>query len=189
MEAFLAGLLAKVYDDLTDNHMINPLGQEILKGLQWMLLTLLSYNDFNFAFINYVMNLIHGYFNDEAFSKPYEKSLLILYPILLVISFPTIQAVNIYTWFYIICFIGVMGIEPILIPEEYSYKKLISRIVVSINLFIGIVLSYYFDISPSLIKLVYYSLGYGLFSSGFQAFLLMSSTQLSSTSSSFFSWI
>ena len=46
MEAFLAGLLAKVYDDLTDNHMINPLGQEILKGLQWMLLTLLSYNDF-----------------------------------------------------------------------------------------------------------------------------------------------
>ena len=61
--AFLGGLLCKAYDDFNDNHMIGSHVQELLKGSQWILLTLLSYNDFNFALVNYVINALNALIN------------------------------------------------------------------------------------------------------------------------------
>jgi hypothetical protein len=172
--ATLLGINTKVYDDLVDNSITdNPTILESLKGIEWILLTLLSYNDFNFTFVNFLANLLNFLANNEAWNEPYEKSVLILYPIFLIISFHTIKSINIFSIGYILCFISVMFLEPFIISEKNGYEKLISRSVLSLLLFIGIIISPYFDISPSILKFSYNALGYGLTSVLFQMYFIM----------------
>jgi hypothetical protein len=192
MEAFLGGFLCKVYDDLNDNHILTPLPQEILKGAQWILLTLLSYNDFNFAIFAYIANALNAIVNWNEWNHPYETSLLILYPFLVCISFWSRSYLNVYDIIVILYILLTLLLEPIFFKEEYSTNKFYSRVYALLLSVIAIFVSPYFNISPSLIKFLYYSLGYDLFSSGFQAYLLSkSSSESSSTTSStlFFSWI
>ena len=57
--AILSGITTKVYDDLYDNKFLtNETLKESLKGINWMLFTLLAYNDFNFAFVFYLINAL-----------------------------------------------------------------------------------------------------------------------------------
>ena len=178
MEAFLGGFLAKVYDDFTDNHMISPLGQELLKGAQWMLLTLLSYNDFNFACSLYITQLLTAFADPDQFNQPYESSLLILSVCMVFYSFSTAKYLSLYDLGYIGCFMLVLFIEPLFIKEEFSERKFLLRTMYAINAFIGLCIAPYFDISPSLIKVGFYGLGYTSCSSMFQAYLLTSSTSI-----------
>jgi hypothetical protein len=94
--AFLGGLSCKIYDDLYDNGMIGSHVQEVLKGSQWILLTLLSYNDFNFSILAYIANGLNALNNWEEWKHPYETSLLLLYPFLICISFWSRAYLNVY---------------------------------------------------------------------------------------------
>jgi hypothetical protein len=170
--AFLGGLLCKVYDDLNDNNMIDEQLQELLKGSQWILLTLLSYNDFNFALINYVINALNSLNNWQEWKFAYESSLLILAPVFLLISFRTVTYFSLYDWLYLVVFILCMALEPLIIKEEFSYRKFIVRTIALVNSILGVVLGIHLGVSPSLVKISCYATGYFLFSSGFQAYLL-----------------
>jgi hypothetical protein len=170
--AFLGGVLCKVYDDLNDNHMIGGHVQEILKGSQWILLTLLSYNDFNFALLNFIGNGLNAVNNWEEWKFPYETSLLILTPLFLLISFSTRSMLNIYDILYISVFFGSMYLEPLFITEESSTCKLYMRISSTVGAIIGVLLGLYFGTSMFCIKIGFYCIGYCLVSSGFQAYLL-----------------
>jgi len=171
--AFLGGLSCKIYDDLNDNGFIQyEIIKEILKGSQWVLLTLLSYNDFNFSAINFIINGLNALNNWKEWNFPYESSLLMLTPFFLLISFQTRVFPNRFDWLYIFVFVACMAIEPLVISEEFSVRKLIVRILALINSCIGLIGGIYFGISPSFVKVSCYAIGYFLFSVGFQAYLL-----------------
>jgi hypothetical protein len=170
--AFLGGLTCKIYDDLNDNGMIGGHVQELLKGSQWILLTLLSYNDFNFSIFAYIANGLNALVNWKEWNHPYETSLLVLYPFLLFISFWSRSYLNMYDIIVAVYIVMTLLIEPILFKEEYSTTKFYSRVYALVLSFVAICIAPYFDISPFLVKFLYYSLGYDLFSTGFQAYLL-----------------
>jgi|AACY02.14.fsa_nt_gi hypothetical protein len=173
--AFVGGLLCKAYDDFNDNHMIGSHVQELLKGSQWILLTLLSYNDFNFALVNYVINALNALNNWQEWKFSYESSLLVLAPVFLLVSFHTVKYFSMYDWVYLVVFILSMALEPLIIKEEFSYRKLVVRLIALINSIFGVIFGVYLGVSPSLVKISCYATGYFLFSSGFQTYLLMRS--------------
>ena len=172
--AFLTGASLKVYDDISDNKLVeeNGVAMHSLKGLPLIFLTLAAKDDFNFQLIFFVTNIFSLIGDPEPYSGAYEVSHLLFSFILLIVSFHSRAYFSIYDVFYILCFLSVTFLEPFLIKEEFSYKKLLSRIMMCINLSIGIVISSYFGISKSVIKYSTLALGYALFSSGFQAYLL-----------------
>jgi hypothetical protein len=170
--AFLGGVTAKMYDDMYDNGMIGGHFQEILKGSQWILLTLLSYNDFNFALLNYIGNALNAINNWSQWNYSYERALLWLAPLFLIISFSTRSMLNIYDILYISVFFLTMCLEPLFITEESSTRKLYTRILSTVGGIIGILLGLYFGIKMCCIKIGFYSIGYCLVSSGFQIYLL-----------------
>jgi hypothetical protein len=169
--AFLGGISCKLYDDLNDNQMIGPRVQEILKGTQWILLALLSHNDFNFAVINFIMNALNASNNWGEWKHPYESSLLLLTPIFLLTSLSTRMLPGIYDAIYVAIFVISMAVEPLFIHEEFSYRKLIIRLVYVIGTIVGVV--FLNDVvSNSFLKLGYYGIGYLSTSVCFQAYML-----------------
>jgi len=172
--AFLGGTIAKAYDDLYDNKIVtNETAKEVLKGFHWCFLTLLSHNDFNFTLAFYIANALNACANWESgYNFPYETSLLTVYPFFLLINYSTRAYFNPYDWMYAIFYMLGMFIEPFIVTEEYSYSKLFSRMLLSFYFVLGILVIPYLDVSPSIAKILYYSLGYSLFSSGFQMYAL-----------------
>ena len=84
--ALLAGVSCKLYDDLHDNEKLakfkNKTLMEFLNGVHYICFTTVSIdNPFWFIF-NYIINVAHHLTNDEAFSKPYEKSLFFSFGLL-----------------------------------------------------------------------------------------------------------
>jgi hypothetical protein len=79
---------------------------------------------------------------------------------------------NLYDGLYIICLILVFALEPLIITEEYSYRKLYMRIIITISIVIGVFIGNKIGISNSIIKILIYGIGYSLVSSCFQAYLL-----------------
>jgi len=170
--ALVAGIACKVYDDIVDTDIkVSDVMKESLKGLQWMFLAILSVNDFNFTLLMLLSNIVHYLSNKEAYSLPYERSLLYVYPILLLLSFHTREYLNIYSIFIIIYIILWCCIEPRTILENESYKKIINRFVcVLFPTFIALYNSSY--ISSSIIKYIYYCIGYVVISILFQLYML-----------------
>jgi len=169
--AILGGIVCKVYDDLNDMNILRSEKiNEILKGSQWILLTLLSIHDFNFAIVMYIVTFLNSVVNSKEWSEPYESSLLYLYPIFFILSFHTREYL---TFFDIIVLVSqCIGslIEPYIWAEESSYKKLMDR---SGGLILNCILLYYasyFNLSKSIIKYTYYFTGYFIISVGFQAY-------------------
>lgn len=171
--AFLGGVSCKLYDDLYDNNLISNTIGEVLKGSQWILMTLLAHNDFVFAAFIYAINGLNAVNNWAEWDHPHESSVLLLFPIFLVISFSTRFVPNIYEWFYIAVFVLCMSLEPLFIKEEYSTRKIALRSVLVVGLTAGIYAGPIFGISPSILKVSYYSLGYAIVSVCFQAGLLL----------------
>lgn len=174
---FLGGLLCKIYDDLTDNSILKDgIFKEVLKGSQYILLTLISYNDFNFALLNYIINVGNAINNWTEWHFPYETSMLILAPFFVLISFSTRFIPQIIDYIFIFFSITTLALEPLIIKEEYSYRKFVVRLGTFLLVILSIFGGTYFGISPSFLKVSYYALGYFLFSSIFQGYLLYKST-------------
>lgn len=122
--ACLAGVACKVYDDLNDNGLLpNPFHQRILEGFQHSALALISASDFTFAVIFYCMNVLNALSNVGEWAKPHETSLLILYPLLLIMSFGTAAYPSAFDAVCMGVSTLVMAIEPIIITEEASLRK------------------------------------------------------------------
>lgn len=169
----LAGISCKLYDDLNDNKLLtNEVFKECLKGSQWILLTLLSYNDFNFAVSNYIINLLNAINNWNEWNHGYETSLLILCIFFIPISFSSRKPASYMDIFYILWFIVCMSIEPLITTEEYSIKKFLQRCIAFVYSVSGVVIGLYFNVSMSFIKISLYAIGYTLISSIFQLYML-----------------
>jgi len=178
----LGGIVCKVYDDLNDMDILkSDRLNEVLKGLTWIFLTLISMNDFNFSAVLYAVNLVNSISNLKEWQNPYESSLLYLYPIFLILSFHT----RAYLTFTdsIICILTILGsyIEPYILNEEISYKKIITRVIGIVNCSILLYLSSYFNISSMILKILYATIAYNITSVFFQVYQLSCSTADSST--------
>lgn len=169
----LGGISCKLYDDLNDNNFLtNEVLKESLKGSQWILLSLLSHNDFNFTIIAYFVNFLNAIHNFDEWNHGYETSLLLLYPIFLFLSFSTRRSITYIEIFYLLFISCSMIFDPVVIKEEYSFRKFIQRNLVFLVSVFSVVIGFYFGISMSIIKLGLYSIGYFLTSSLFQLYML-----------------
>jgi hypothetical protein len=175
----IGGISCKLYDDLNDNHFLtNEIFKESLKGSQWILLTLLSHNDFNFALVNYLINVANAISNWKEWNHGYETSLLILCSIFIPISFSTRKSVSYMDILYIVCFVVAMAVEPLIISEEYSIRKFLHRSLSIISLVSTVCFGLYFNVSISFIKLGLYGIGYFLTSSIFQGYMLIKNNDI-----------
>jgi hypothetical protein len=171
--SLLGGISAKLYDDIVDEKIeVNDIIKECLKGVQWMILAILSVNDFNFILIFYVMNFLNYIGDPSAFSGSYEISLLLMVPLLLIFYFDTIQSFDNINIIIIISFLILFFVEPILIPKNVSYIKLIHRSIGTIFLILLFLWRDSLQISPSIMKINNYLIGYGTVSVLFQIYVL-----------------
>jgi hypothetical protein len=192
----IGGISAKLYDDIVDEGFeVNDTFKEALKGAQWITLALASIGDFNYSIITYVLNVLNHWGNPEAFKFPYEFSLLCVYPIFILLSFHTRTSFTIMDYLIILASCLAMFIEPMIIIENASYRKLIIRSS-SVVVFICVVIfglyfntfssflnldyfTLYFNlptsslnISTAVLKLLFYGIGYFAMSSLFQVYLI-----------------
>jgi hypothetical protein len=172
--AFLAGLLCKVYDDFNDNNMIGGHIQEVLKGSQWMLMTLLAYNDFNFSVFVMLLGITSSSVDWLEWNKPYETALLLVYPFIFFVNFHTRKYMSLKDAFVVVFISLTIWVESLLFKGvEFSTKKLISRIWGLLSCAFFIFLSPYFGYSNVILKMLYFFLGYGVFSCFFISYGLL----------------
>jgi drug/metabolite transporter (DMT)-like permease len=165
----IGGVSAKIYDDIVDNNLeVSDTVKEALKGVQWIILALLSIHDFNFTLFFYIINFLNYLNNNEAFSLPYEHSLLYVYPIFLLFNYYTIQAFNYIDIIPILLCLLSGAIESYIFSEDISYKKLISRAVACI----GAIILLFIGLSKFMNKVIIYGLFYGITSVIFQGLLI-----------------
>ena len=175
--AILGGASAKIYDDIIDNNIpMNETILESLKGLQWITLSTMSINDFNFTAVMYAFCLFNWFVNPEAFGIPYEHALLIVYPLFMLWNFPTASSFSFLDGVSIILIICIAMFEPILHLfidySEGSIEKLLIRYIVGVGTMASILIGYDMGISSSILKFMIYSLSYVICSVGFQAYIL-----------------
>jgi hypothetical protein len=122
---FLIGFTGKIYDDITDLKLaVNPLYLEALKSINLLFYTLSSINDFMFSLSTFILS-IFGAGIDNLFWKSFIYVTLVL----TIISFSSFTSTN-WRFFCVILvlLVLVIYIEETQFPEEYSYKKLFSRL-------------------------------------------------------------
>lgn len=155
--SFIAGSSVKIYDDINDmpiyeKYKNNIFLLELLKGIHYILLTILAINNnYTFIFI-YFLNVIHSLSNKIGYSEPYEHSVFYSFILIfLVIDYKKIMTdintfysdftndnkLNVFNnifnnasigifIFLIIIFIGGY-LENLICSEEYSIKKIFIR--------------------------------------------------------------
>lgn len=138
--ALFAGIAAKLYDDLEDNNFLqkfrNNTLMEFLKGIHYILFMSLSIEEPLVFIIQYVTHILHSFGNKESYNKPYEHSLL--YSLLLlffIVDYKKIISLCLLDKLIIIVLILTAALEPLISPalkDEYSFAKLISRVIVLI---------------------------------------------------------
>jgi len=178
----LGGITAKLYDDCVDNNIqISETCKECLKGIQWITLTLMAINDFNFSIFFYLIVFLNYLVNQNAYNKPYEFSLLIICPLLLLLNIKLLKFDNfklnsfkfkdILNLLLLISYIIWMVVEPFLFPEEISFKKMIFRSITLIVILIQILLfeSILYDLFT---KINLYAIGYFLLSIFFHIYII-----------------
>jgi hypothetical protein len=75
--AFTAGVLCKLYDDITDAGLdVAPVVKEVLKIAHAVLFCSVASADYNFAFLCYIVNLINAFLNPAAWTSAYERACL-----------------------------------------------------------------------------------------------------------------
>lgn len=75
--AFAAGVLCKLYDDITDAGLVvAPTLKEALKIAHAVLFCSVASADYNFAFLCYIVNLINAFLNPVAWTGAYERACL-----------------------------------------------------------------------------------------------------------------
>ena len=171
--SFLGGLSAKAYDDLNDNyklkHFRNDTFEEFLKGIHYISFTGVSISDPMFFYVSYIGNVLHHFANKDAFSEPYEYSLLFSFPILFFIIYKNtkISRPSFLEYIFFIIFCVSMYLEPIFArvfldradefsPDEFSRGKLFTRII----LVLFCILYIFFDVSGTVSNIYSYMAGY-----------------------------
>jgi hypothetical protein len=122
---FLIGATGKIYDDIEDLKLkVNPLITESLKSTNLLFFTLASKNDFLFSLSTFLMSLVGA-----GIDNTFWKSFIIVTFVLIFISFSSFTTTN---WRFFIIIISLILLfthfEERVFPEEYSLKKLISRL-------------------------------------------------------------
>lgn len=170
----VTGIAIKVYDDISDNKFtVSETYLEVLKTFQIVGLTILSIHDFNFSLFLCLMNILSFVGDPSAYvTDQFHKSILILYPILVILSFPYKTQLNIVSILYVLCFLTFFAVEPYIVPEEYSEKKGVIRLITSVVVFIGLFVGHYFGVSMSFLKIGIICLGYIFTSTLFQFYIL-----------------
>ena len=135
--SLLGGLSVKVYDDLNDNIILqkfrNDTFMEFLKGLHFISFTAISIEEPLFFIISYIGNLMNYLGNNEAFSEPYEHSILYSVMILFIIlDYKKITDICLLDKLLMVCMCSTMFIEPIIMHyffknSEFSFQKMIIR--------------------------------------------------------------
>ena len=162
----LAGVAAKLYDDLEDNNLLqkfhNNTLMEFLKGLHYIAFTTASIKEPMFFIIQYVANFLNQFVNKIAWSKPYEQSLLYSALLLFVIiDYKKITYFSVTDKLLTIIFILCLTLEPIVFlfeskDSEYSSTKMNVRGV----LVIIYIILYNLSKSNTLKYIMAYAIGY-----------------------------
>jgi len=173
--AFLAGLANKMYDDLSDNplleHFKNPTLMEFLKGAHYILATTLSlYNPVCFMLVFMLCIGVNSLADPQAYSGPYESSLPYSFAILYLLINYELPPLNYYDTVCItLAFLG-MVVENYFITQEFSIPKLIIRAVSACMLLCIIILPIF---SKTIKYLSAYGIGYFLCSAVVQYYSLL----------------
>lgn len=162
--ALLAGAAAKLYDDLEDNNFLqkfrNSTLMEFLKGLHYISFTAASIEEPLFFIFQYLCNIVYFFGKTEAYSKPYEKSLLYSFLLLfIIIDYKKIISLCLIDKLISIFDVLVFALEPLVgfdIIHEYSFAKMNCRIIIMI---LQITLCYFIR-SNSLRYITVYFIGY-----------------------------
>jgi hypothetical protein len=170
----LSGIVVKVYDDFTENNIIQEgFLKEVLHTLSCFLLAGSSMNDFTYAIMQYTINLGYHFGDSLSFSEHKEKSILYTYPIFLFLSISSIRKLNIIEILVLIISTLLSFGEASLIKEDVSLRKLTIRLGWCSILILAIFLFGYFDLlTISLFKLFLFGFFYLLTSCGFQSYEL-----------------
>lgn len=172
------GALVKLYDDCIDNKQITD---ELIKESMFTLICLffgaIARGDFFTALIVYLVNFINYLADPSAWDNPKEKSILIVFPILLLLTYSGFPDIHLYD--YILLGLLVVGafVEAKVIQEEYSIRKLIIR-AGSVALFSAILYTGYHTslISASFMNIVSLFMGYTTVSVVVQTLQIMKHT-------------
>jgi len=170
----LSGVVAKVYDDCTENKIIEDgMLKECLHTLTCFLLGGSAFNDFTYTMFLYLVNVATHFSNSDAFSEMHEKTILYMFPIFFLISIPTIRSLSIVEIVFLCIAMAGSFTEGSVISEDVSLRKLLMRIII-VMLFGGlIVVGWYFEfMTHSLLKLSLFTMCYLLASCLFQVYEL-----------------
>lgn len=131
---FLIGATGKVIDDIDDiNLPIGSLFKESLKSINVCLFTLTGKNDFLFSFATLILSVFGA-----GIDTDYWKSFIFISLILCILYFSPID-----NWPLFILIISVILVSTIIeekqCPEEFSFKKLITRLLGFI-VFLGVLI-------------------------------------------------
>lgn len=174
LAACLSGAVAKIYDDFTENGIVEDgFIKESLHTLSCFLLACSSMNDFTYGLILYSVT-IFGHFGDEqAFSEFKEKTLLYLFPAIMLLSLPTVKQLTILETLVIALASPISFGESSTIKEEVSLRKLSMRLG-CLSFLVGIAgLNCWFDfLSTPLVKICFFGMFYLIMSCIFQAYEL-----------------
>jgi hypothetical protein len=158
MESLIAGIVCKLYDDLQDNPLLKPYRNktlmEALKIMHTMFFTIASLKDsMVYYLVSSTIVLPNLLSNPEAYSNPYERSVLLVCPLLFFfMKRPT--PITKIELIFIFGFISTNVCETYYGKEEYSYAKCLTRLYFC---FLSIV---FYLFSTSLKPVIAYTLGY-----------------------------
>ena len=146
---FLIGATGKFIDDIDDNNIqFNLYFKECLKSVNIVLFTLVSKNDFLFSFATFILSIFGA-----GIDTYYWKSFIAISLFLSILYF---SLDNNWTLFFFIIILIIISshFEEKQFPEEFSIKKLFTRIIGFI-FFLSIL---YIPISDLLSKIFNYSI-------------------------------
>jgi hypothetical protein len=147
--SYLFGCIGKIIDDIDDNKLnINPFILDTLKSLNICLFTLASQNDFLFSFSTFILSLFGA-----GIDNNYWKSFIFISLFLSIIYFSSIDNFPLFILIMGIIIISTR-IEENTFPEEFSIKKLFTRILG----FIIFITIYFISSSEFLTKISNYSI-------------------------------
>jgi hypothetical protein len=132
--ALVFGTTMKLYDDMEDNPVLaqysTPKLMELIKALMIASLTYTSIHYMNFPIVLFIGLFLHDIMSDDtSLSTGFWHALMIILLLLCIITFD-ISKLSMELIFSIIFFIVAAYIDHKLFPEEYSWKKIIGRILV-----------------------------------------------------------
>jgi len=169
MLSLLAGISCKLYDDLEDNEILTslktPFILEVLKGFHYVLFTCVSLHSAAFFYFNYFLNFLHLLTNKNAYSNPYEKSVIFTFGILFFILNKSEVSVDFNFYDSVTFLFGclLMYTEHLVCPDEVSSKKLSCRAIFFILFPLGTLWMSWVQ-SPAIKYSCWYQIGYGIIS-------------------------